>query len=70
MVQWLGLHAFTAGAWLPSLVGELRSLKLWCTAKKKKQDDIYQESNTVADVTEMVRTTIIHVGRLEFFKSA
>ena len=26
-VQWLGLHAFTARAWVGSLVGELRSCK-------------------------------------------
>ena len=26
-VQWLGLSAFTAVTWVPSLVGELRSYK-------------------------------------------
>ena len=36
MVQWLGLSAFTAGAWVQSLVGELRSHKLHGMAKEKK----------------------------------
>ena len=34
-VQWLGLHTSTAGARVPSLVGELRSLKVHGPAKKK-----------------------------------
>ena len=34
-VQWLGLRAFTAGAQVQSLVGELKSHKLWGAAKKK-----------------------------------
>ena len=34
-VQWLGLHAFTAGAWVQSLVRELRSPKPRGAAKKK-----------------------------------
>ena len=33
MVQWLGLGAFTAGAWVRSLVGELRSQKPQGAAK-------------------------------------
>ena len=36
-VQWLGLGTFTAGAWVQSLVGELRSQKQWCGQKKKKK---------------------------------
>ena len=35
-VQWLGLGAFTAGARVQSLVGELRSRKPHDVAKKKK----------------------------------
>ena len=37
VVQWLGLCAFTAVAWVQSLIGELRSHKLLSTAKKKKR---------------------------------
>ena len=33
--QWLELDAFTAGAWVQSLVGKLRSHKPWDWAKKK-----------------------------------
>ena len=36
VVQWLGLHTFTALAWVPSLVGELRSHKP-CGQKANKQ---------------------------------
>ena len=36
-VQWLGLGAFTAGAQVRSLVGELRSRKPCGTAKTNKQ---------------------------------
>ena len=36
-VQWLGLRAFTAVAWVPSLVGKLRSHKPRGGAKKKSQ---------------------------------
>ena len=36
-VQWLGLRAFTAVAWVQSLVRELRSHKPGSTAKKKKK---------------------------------
>ena len=35
VVQWLGLHAFTGRTQVQSLVGELRSCKLWGTAGKK-----------------------------------
>ena len=35
-VQWLGLSAFTAGAQVQSLMGELRSRKPHGVAKKKK----------------------------------
>ena len=34
MVQWLGLGAFTARAWVQSLVRELKFLKLSSVAKK------------------------------------
>ena len=37
-VQWLGLSAFTVGAWVQSLVRELKSHKLCSMAKKKKQN--------------------------------
>ena len=33
-VQWLGLGTFTAGAWVQSLVREVRSHKRCSTAKK------------------------------------
>ena len=36
MVQWLGFSAFTAVAWIQSLVGELRSHKP-CSVDQKKQ---------------------------------
>ena len=35
-VQWLGLGAFTAGAWVWSLVWKLRSLNLWGQSPKIK----------------------------------
>ena len=38
MVYWLGFNAFTAVAWVQSLVGELRSRKPHGTAKKKDKD--------------------------------
>ena len=38
MAHWLGLHAFTAGAWVQSLAGELRSCKLLGMAKKFKKN--------------------------------
>ena len=44
VVQWLGLDAFTAVAWVQSLVEELRSYKLYDMVKKKKKkkkDDIF-----------------------------
>ena len=38
MVQWLGLHASTAGgAWVQALVRELRSRKQCMTKKEKKK---------------------------------
>ena len=37
-VQWLGLNAFTAGAWVQSLVGELRSPQATRGKKKKRKD--------------------------------
>ena len=37
MVQWVGLFVFTAVVQVQSLVGELRSRKLGCMAKKKKR---------------------------------
>ena len=36
IVQWLGLRAFTAGAWVQSLVGELRKIPGMCSVEKKK----------------------------------
>ena len=36
VVQWLGLSAFIAMAWVQSLFGELRSHKLHAAAKKKE----------------------------------
>ena len=37
VVQWLGLGAFTAGVWVRSLVGELRSCKVRKKKKRKKK---------------------------------
>ena len=34
VVEWLGLHASLLGAWVQSLVGEIRSLIVHCVAKK------------------------------------
>ena len=36
VAQWLGLHTSTAGAWVQSLVGELRSYKPHSMAKINK----------------------------------
>ena len=40
MVQWLGLHAFTARARVQTLVGKLRFCKPHGTAKKKKRKKV------------------------------
>ena len=37
VVQWLGLHAFTSSTQVQSLIGELRSCKLWGAAGEKKE---------------------------------
>ena len=37
VVQWSGLSTFTAGAWVQSLMEELRSQKPQDVAKKKKR---------------------------------
>ena len=37
-VQWLGLREFTAGAWVQTLLRELRSHKPCSMAKKEKKD--------------------------------
>ena len=37
VVQWLGLGAFTPGAWVHSLVGELRILQPAQCGKKEKK---------------------------------
>ena len=37
VIQWLKLHAFTAGAQVRSLVRELRSDMAWGSQKKRKQ---------------------------------
>ena len=44
VVQWSELSAFTARAWVQSLVGELRSHKLHGMEEKKKNDHttVYQ----------------------------
>ena len=39
-VQWLGLGAFTAGAQVQSLLGELRSCKPRSAAKKKRNQSM------------------------------
>ena len=39
MVQWLGLGAFTAGAWVRSMVGELRSHKPHSEGGKKNSEN-------------------------------
>ena len=43
IVQWLGLRAFTAGAWVQSLVGELRKIPGMCSVEKKKKNLKWQE---------------------------
>ena len=45
VVQWLGLHAFTPGAKVRSLVRELRSYKPSGMAKKKKSQHKNNEFN-------------------------
>ena len=47
-VQWSGLGTFTAGAWVQSLVRELRSRKL-CGAARKKKDTLflYQDQENI-----------------------
>ena len=37
VVEWLELCSFTATAWIHSLVGELRSCKLYGKTEKKKK---------------------------------
>ena len=39
VVQWLGLGAFTAGAWVQSLIGELTFYKPHGMAKKRKKKE-------------------------------
>ena len=43
VIQWLRLHASTAGSWIQFLVGELRSQMLCCMAKKKKKEEEEEE---------------------------
>ena len=50
-VQWLGVDAFTAKAWVPSLVGELRSCKPRGVAKKAQREPMATEQ----DWTQMQR---------------
>ena len=47
VVQWLGLHAFTARTQVQSLIGELRSCKLWGAAGKKKKGLCHVSLGTV-----------------------
>ena len=47
MVQWLGFSAFTPGAWVQSLVGELGPHKPSGTAKKKKKKLASQDYNMI-----------------------
>ena len=42
MASWLGFHAFTAMAWVQSLVGKLRFNKLHGAAKRKKVQALVQ----------------------------
>ena len=46
MVQWLGLGAFTAGAWVHSLVGELRSRKPHSEVERKKKKNSEKARNS------------------------
>ena len=46
VVLWLGLKAFTARAWVQSLVRKLRSLKLCSMAKKEKYGTVIEWDNS------------------------
>ena len=52
VVQWLGLDSFTVGAWVPSLVRELRFCKWSSTAKKKKKG---HNPRCISRVAQMVK---------------
>ena len=54
--QWLGLYAFTAMAWVQSLVGELRSCKSQSAAKKKTR--INSQSSQHQVVQELIQQVI------------
>ena len=45
VAQWLGFQAFTTMAWVQPLVRELRSCKLYSTAKKKEKVENYISSS-------------------------
>ena len=57
VVQWLGLGAFTAGAWVQSLVREQRSCKPHNVAKKKKST----EKSHDLDGSKHIFLTSLHI---------
>ena len=55
VLQWLGLSAFTAQAWVQSLVRELRSCRLHSTAKTKKRNLIGSDVESVLLLCQRLR---------------
>ena len=51
MVQWLGLTAFTAVAWIQFLVGELRSHKPYNVANSPTRTSPNKQNTKMKDVT-------------------
>ena len=56
-VQWLGLNAFTAGAQVQSLVGELRSCKS-CSVGKKERKFLKIKYNRASLVAQWLRVCL------------
>ena len=63
-VQWLGLSAFTAGAWVQSLVGELRHHKLCSTAPAKKKFTCAFGTKMTLVYTTIKLTTLISLDAI------
>ena len=59
IVQWLGLRAFTAGAWVQSLVGELRKIPGMCCVVKKKKSLMARIHRRTLPETLMTQITMM-----------
>ena len=63
VVQWLGLGAFTAMAWVQTLVGELRSHFPQATQRSQKNIYIYFFSSLI--VSNLIIYTFNHICEVE-----